>query len=74
MVDLFKRRQPRGKRRQLLLHNRKLVRNHGVPGKPLVQGYQHRRMSLQASGAVHLELLVPLPRPCRLNRSPSVGV
>lgn len=73
MVDPFKLHQRKGKRGQPLLRNRKLIRNHGVPGKPLVLGRQHRHMSLQASEVVHSGLLVP-PRPYRLNRSPNDGV
>lgn len=72
MADLLKRRQRRGKRRQPLLRSRKL-KIHGVLGKPLVLGRQHRHMSLQASGAVRLELLAPAPCPCRPSRSPNDG-
>lgn len=73
MVGLLKRRQQRGKRRQPLHRNRKLVRNHGEPGKPLVLGRQQRPMSLPASGAVHLELAVPTPRPCRPSHNSNDG-
>ena len=73
MAGLHKRCQRRGKRRQHLLRNRKLVRNQWVPGKPLVLGRKHPHMSLQASGAVRWELLVPVPRPCRPSRSPNDG-